>query len=201
MQLLFEVRKWRCKSKKGTCLLLPNPTANINCWKALLWLCCLWFSWANWSLLWKNFAWCQPLALLFPNVSFWEILCATRNSGKVVYSKAMFVSLITWSQFCSTLFLSESSFPCTSSQKWKIKMQRDEIFWMKLSNKILSARANRSHCVQINCWNGITHFVKVESFFWFALLKLQVDAKQCNDNLGMYSVQIRRKDWTKWKSC
>ena len=58
-------------------------------------------------------------------------------------------------------------------------MERDEIFWMKLSNKVLSARGNKQTCKPIlSKWK----------VFSFALLKLQADVKQCNDNLGMYGV-------------
>ena len=41
--------------------------------------------------------------------------------------------------------------PAATNEKSKCKQTRDTVFWMKLSNQILSALANRSHCVQINC--------------------------------------------------
>ena len=149
----------------------------------------------------------------FQTYALLEILCVTRNSGKVVYSKGhhlipILLVFAGWQLETQTKhapfllfiyllwklqkYLASSFVPVwknTSSHKWKIKCKqtRDTVFWMKLLNQILSALANRSHCVQINCWNAITHFVKAESFL-LALLKLQFYAEQCKDNLGIYGV-------------
>ena len=140
----------------------------------------------------------------FQTYALLEILCVTRNSGKVVYSKGhhLIPILLVFALPISTFHLSSSKItkvpskwfcplfqktPAGTNEKSKCKQTRDTVFWMKLSNQILSALANRSHCLQINCWDAITHFGKAESFL-FALLKLQFYAEQCKDNLGIYGV-------------